>query len=113
MEKRLFIAEAVDLVAIIEESNNVDINELPIDSEEIANYWVNDILRASGKLPVPRIKRFLDETETYLTLSAEDSSRFMDLLFHTIAKFDISAIGAPTLQHRVENGSIEFYILRG
>lgn len=113
MKKRLFITEAIDLISIIEDSTQANLQKLPIDAEEIANYWVNDILRAAGDLPVVRLRRYLTEAETYCTLTARESSLFMKILFHTIDKFDVGDLGAPTMHHCIENGALEFYILRG
>lgn len=114
MEKRLFITEANELISIIENGDYFTGLDIPIVAEEIANYWVNDILKVSGKLPVNNIpRRYLSIEETYLTLTAQESSLFMEILFHTIDKFDTGDIGAPTMYHRIENGALEFYILRG
>jgi hypothetical protein len=57
--------------------------------------------------------RYLDEVETFCTLTAEEIVLFKDILLHTIAKFDTGDIGGPTVRHRISNGNLEFYILRG
>lgn len=113
MRKRLFIADVNDLISIVEDSANAVHQDLPIEAEDIANYWVNDLLRTSGKLPVGNIRRYLDVPETYCTLTALESAEFKRLLFHTIDKIDTGDLGVPTMQHCIENGTLEFFILRG
>lgn len=113
MEKRLFIAEASDLISIVEDSFDSSHLNLPLMVNEVTNYWVNDILRATGTLPVTTMRRQLDEVETFYTLSIEEMKDFKEVLLHTIENFDVGDLGVPTMHHRVENGSLEFYILRG
>lgn len=115
MEKRLFIAEAHDLISLIEDSLFGDKNdELPISVEEITNYWVNDFLTISNRLPVKTLRRYLDPVETHCTLTAQEMKLFREILFHTIENFDFTYnLGMPTMHHRIKDGMIEFYILRG
>lgn len=114
MEKRLFVAEAYDLISLIEESDFKNVfDDLPIGVEEVTNYWVNDILTLTGKLPVNGVRRYLDRVETHCTLTAQEMGLFKRILFHTIEKFDTGNLGVPTMHHRISDGMLEFYILRG
>lgn len=115
MEKRLFIAEAHDLISLVEESVfNNEKDNLPISVEEITNYWVNDFLTISNKLPVKKLRRYLDQVETHCTLTAVEMKLFKEILFHTIENFSfLDNLGVPTMHHRISDGMIEFYILRG
>lgn len=117
MEKILFITEIFDLIGLIEESdfNDNKHNDL-VTSETLANYWVNDLLLVSGKLPVKKIERSLDdldEVESFCSLRVPEMELFKLILFNAVESFDISDLGTPTMYHRVRDGRLEFYILRG
>lgn len=117
MEKILFITEIFDLIGLVEESDFND-NKCngSITSETLANYWVNDLLLISGKLPVKKIERDLDdldEVESFCSLRVSEMEMFKLLLFDAVESFDITDLGTPTMNHRVKDGRLEFYILRG
>ena len=114
MRKLVFCAEAHDLVGIIEDSIfNDKCREEELGSEDLTNYWVNDILRVDGKIPVSTLYRHLDEVETYCTLTASDQELFVDILLHMMKDFDLGDLGNPTVHHQISGGTLKFYILRG
>lgn len=114
MEKRLFVTDANDLISLIENSDFKNVfDNLPIGVEDVTNYWVNDILNLTGRLPVNRVRRYLDKVETHCTLTAPEMGLFKSILFHTIEKFETGELGYPTMHHRISGGMLEFYILRG
>lgn len=113
MRKRLFLTEAQDLIGIVEDSEfNTTNHEMEISVEELTNYWVNDLLAAKGDFPVASLNRYFDEVETYCTLTGEEIITFKEILFHTIEPFKLHNVG-QTIRHSIQNGSLEFYILRG
>lgn len=114
MRKLVFATEVHDLVSIVESSIfNDNCKDSDIGCDDLTNYWVNDVLRAQGKIPVAKLYRHLDEVETYCTLTAADAELFMDSLTHMIKDFDLGDLGCPTIHHCIDDGVLKFYILRG
>lgn len=110
MEKRLFITEAHDLIALIDDNyqnSNMDL------TETVTNDWVNIVLQESKSMSVHPTKKLLDSAELYCLLSARDIKLFIKTLHHMIEPFDLGELGYPTLHHRVSDGRLEFYTLRG
>lgn len=114
MRKFLFTAEAHHLVGIVENSvlNTLCATE-DLGSNDLTNYWVNDILRTQGIIPVTRQYRHLDEVETYCTLTARDAKDFTEHLTHMMKDLNMDMLNGQTLRHDIEDGILRFYVLRG
>lgn len=105
---RLYTCDAVDLLGIIEEATHNE--KVDASTEELANDWVNIILRNLNVLPIHYCDRVLSEKEHYDLLEQDDILRFEDALLHTIKPITQGdELGTPTLSHLIVDEKLEFY----